>query len=182
MRFSIPTRYNGTLYRSKLEADWARTFDKLGVQVKYEHEGHYFGEVFYLPDFYLPATGQFVEVKPTLGKIEWRKVYALCTYAPRGRYEMPSMAPASDTEYTPGDDYSPYAICLPKGEFKVMSRGGGYVHESGLYQCAICRNWWFLDTTGSWRCHACGVHDGDGHILDSASNLQRRLPDVWWKR
>jgi hypothetical protein len=52
-RRSIPTRYKKILFRSKLEADWARAFDALGVEWQYEVEGRYFGDVFYLPDFYL---------------------------------------------------------------------------------------------------------------------------------
>jgi hypothetical protein len=179
MRYSIPTRYNGTLYRSKLEADWARTFDKLGVEAKYEHEGHYFGDVFYLPDFFLPRTGQFVEVKPTLAKVERVKVDALCAHAPRNAYERDLSRSYQGDEYPVGLDFAPYAVCLPHGEFFVFNRDGGYAQESGCYRCAICQAWWFLDATGSWRCPCCGTHDGDGHIFDTAANLRRRLPEVW---
>jgi hypothetical protein len=62
---AIPTRYNDILFRSKLEADWAITLDKFGIAWEYEPEGRYWGpdRVFYAPDFYLPATSQWLEVK-----------------------------------------------------------------------------------------------------------------------
>ena len=61
---SIPTTYRGIVFRSVLEAKWARTFDEIHLAWKYEpvclmlHNG---GR--YIPDFYLPQSGQFFEVK-----------------------------------------------------------------------------------------------------------------------
>ncbi len=40
---AIRTVYHGRTFRSKLEADWARAFDALGVTWHYEHEGAYAG-------------------------------------------------------------------------------------------------------------------------------------------
>jgi hypothetical protein len=42
-RRSIPTRHKGIRFRSKLEADWAITFDALGIIWQYEREGRYYG-------------------------------------------------------------------------------------------------------------------------------------------
>lgn len=61
-RHSIPTWYSGTRFRSKLEAEWARAFDAIDLEWLYEPEGWLFGEDFYLPDFFLPRSGQYVEV------------------------------------------------------------------------------------------------------------------------
>ena len=39
MLTSIPTRYGGTLFRSRAEARWAIVFDELGLAWDYEREG-----------------------------------------------------------------------------------------------------------------------------------------------
>jgi hypothetical protein len=62
----IETRYKGYRFRSRLEARWAVFFDQLGVQYEYELEGFSLPSgAAYLPDFFLPALGVHVEVKPT---------------------------------------------------------------------------------------------------------------------
>lgn len=76
---SLPTYYNGTVFRSRLEARWAIIFDEMGIAWEYEAEAisvlRYFGtgihldEYFgYLPDFYLPEVDAFVEVKGQLDR------------------------------------------------------------------------------------------------------------------
>lgn len=69
---AIETVYKGHRFRSRLEARWAVFFDSAGVEWKYEPEGfrrwmvsdfdgdHY---ISYLPDFHLPASNTWVEVK-----------------------------------------------------------------------------------------------------------------------
>jgi hypothetical protein len=65
----IETSYAGCRFRSRLEARWAVFFDKLGVKWEYEPQGYMIGGVhnqpkrWYLPDFYLPEHGTWVEVK-----------------------------------------------------------------------------------------------------------------------
>lgn len=64
----IETIYNGYRFRSRLEARWAVLFDALGIEYEYEPEGFeiLFGDgekIMYLPDFYLPESGLFAEVK-----------------------------------------------------------------------------------------------------------------------
>jgi len=60
-KWSIPEMYQGIRFRSKLEVSWAKFFDGHHVQWAYEPEGFHIGNVYYLPDFYLP------EIK-TIGK------------------------------------------------------------------------------------------------------------------
>ena len=79
---AIPTEYKGITFRSKLEADWAKFFNNLGIKYLYEPK-HYtlkHGDSVtnYLPDFYLiekesgregarvKREGVFVEIKPLL--------------------------------------------------------------------------------------------------------------------
>lgn len=63
---AIETRYRGYRFRSRLEARWAVFFDSLGIKWEYEPQGYKVGVVAkkaYLPDFFLPATKTWVEVK-----------------------------------------------------------------------------------------------------------------------
>lgn len=61
---AIETEYAGYLFRSRLEARWAVFFDAIGVEWEYEIEGFETeGGERYLPDFYLPVTKTWVEVK-----------------------------------------------------------------------------------------------------------------------
>jgi hypothetical protein len=69
---AIQTRYAGCHFRSRLEARWAVLFDHLGIPWEYEPQGFEIQGahrnepvVRYLPDFWLPEQGQWVEVKPT---------------------------------------------------------------------------------------------------------------------
>lgn len=62
---AIETRYKGYRFRSRLEARWAVFFDSLPYPEKweYEKEGYDLDSRWYLPDFYLPRFGCFIEVK-----------------------------------------------------------------------------------------------------------------------
>lgn len=73
---AIETRYAGCHFRSRLEARWAVFFDAAGIRWEYEPEGFEdtrwcdsdgvaCSPIRYLPDFYLPATETWVEVKGT---------------------------------------------------------------------------------------------------------------------
>jgi hypothetical protein len=60
----IETRYDGYLFRSRLEARWAVFFDSLGIKYEYEKEGFDLGVAgWYLPDFFLPDYHVWVEIK-----------------------------------------------------------------------------------------------------------------------
>ena len=67
---AIETYYNGYRFRSRLEARWAVFFDEMNIKYEYEPEG--FEEenekghkIRYLPDFYLPESKLYAEVKGT---------------------------------------------------------------------------------------------------------------------
>ena len=60
----IPTRYNGYLFRSRLEARWAVFFDALKIEYQYEPEGFQLAAGWYLPDFFLPQVKLYAEAKP----------------------------------------------------------------------------------------------------------------------
>ena len=61
---AVPMTYRGARFRSTLEADWAATLDALRIVWEYEPEALRLpsGE-YYRPDFYLPKTRTWLEVK-----------------------------------------------------------------------------------------------------------------------
>lgn len=84
---AIETRYAGCFFRSRLEARWAVFFDAMGVPWDYEPERHMVGHVWkrcahqdecacperqlsYLPGFFLPRSGTWVEVKGDIRKFD----------------------------------------------------------------------------------------------------------------
>lgn len=73
----IETRYAGCRFRSRLEARWAVFFDRIGIAWEYEPEGYMIGpegdQRPYLPDFWLPAKRQWVEVKGAPMTLEERQ-------------------------------------------------------------------------------------------------------------
>lgn len=62
---AIRTKYNGVIFRSRLEAQWAVFWDELGV--KWEYEPQMFelpdGKQ-YIPDFWIVDLALWVEIKP----------------------------------------------------------------------------------------------------------------------
>jgi hypothetical protein len=61
---AIPTAYRGTTFRSRLEANWAASLDARGIVWEYEPKGIDLpsGRT-YIPDFWLPSLGTWIEVK-----------------------------------------------------------------------------------------------------------------------
>ena len=69
---AIETRYNGYKFRSRLEARWAVFFDELGIKYEYEPEGYTMKDgTKYLPDFYLPEEGYYIECKGYSDHVFW---------------------------------------------------------------------------------------------------------------
>lgn len=75
---AIETRYAGCRFRSRLEARHAVFFDALGVEWDFEAQGFHTPAGGYLPDFYLPDTNLYVEIKgPPPGEQELAKCQAV---------------------------------------------------------------------------------------------------------
>ncbi len=76
----IETRYAGCRFRSRLEARWAVFFDRAGIQWEYEPEGFELPSgARYLPDFWLPESRAWFEVKGDTPTERARDV--LCEFA-----------------------------------------------------------------------------------------------------
>ena len=72
----LETRYGGCRFRSRLEARWAVFFDALGIRWEYEPAGYRLADgTCYLPDFWLPGLGVFVEVKPQGGDFDKARAF-----------------------------------------------------------------------------------------------------------
>lgn len=97
---AIETRYKGYRFRSRLEARWAVYFDRLGVAYEYEPEGFLLpSRIAYLPDFYLPETESYVEIKSKHSMdIELAKgnMEELCTAT--GKYGLLCMGDPMDND------------------------------------------------------------------------------------
>lgn len=91
---AIPTRYKGITFRSKLEANWAKYFDRLSVKWFYEPEGYYVrSQTGYLPDFYLLNLGMYAECKSwngdgleKVGQFVEKAKYKVLMCFPNGRF------------------------------------------------------------------------------------------------
>jgi len=81
----IETRYNGILFRSRIEARWAVFFDKIRVPYQYEAEGYDLNGVWYLPDFWMPQQDCFIEIKGVKPDIEAEKKASLLARLSRKR-------------------------------------------------------------------------------------------------
>jgi hypothetical protein len=61
---AIETMYRGYRFRSRLEARWAVFLDAAAIKWDYEAEGFNLDGTYYLPDFWLPKSKSFLEIKP----------------------------------------------------------------------------------------------------------------------
>jgi hypothetical protein len=117
MHKPIETEYNGYRFRSRLEARWAVFFDALEIKYQYEHEGYETSDDFYsekcryLPDFYLPECGTFVEVKGVMDERSAKTLARIVDWAS----PMPYICDSADMEFDfdkqgkQGIDYHKYA-------------------------------------------------------------------------
>lgn len=161
----IKTNYNGILFRSKLEAEWAKFFDAIDIPYIYEPEGFEFEDgTRYLPDFYLPDANQWFEVKGIMNDIDKHKIEMLGNESKKdvivgysdGKTEM----------YDVG--WLPHAISW---EIPFIN------------DCPCCRKKCFITGWGSYRCRCCDAYDGNHYlhaILDDCySGINR---EEWLKR
>lgn len=80
---AIETEYRGITYRSRVEARWAVYLDELRVPYSYEPEGFDLGGEWYLPDFWLPNPGVWLEIKGIEPNDRERRVAGLLSKASR---------------------------------------------------------------------------------------------------
>ena len=150
---AIRTLYKGILFRSKLEAQWAKFFDYLKIPWIYEPAGYIFADgTQYLPDFWLPDSKQWFEVKGIMSEKDTHKIELLCYeskhdvvvgYA-NGEFDM------YDTFFADEDG---------KKELTHYSKGETYINR-----CRVCKKYSFMNSVGSYQCQCCNAYDGDSYI------------------
>jgi hypothetical protein len=154
---AVPTEYGGITFRSRLEADWAATLDANRIQWTYEPETITLPSgATYIPDFWLPELGTWIEVKgPGIPRVE--KTVEL------------AQARACHCE----------GVCTcqwPGGELVILGRTAlpaagtetgrrppyGYVnwetpHGPSAYAatCRACTRTQWITLRRPWRCRAC---------------------------
>jgi hypothetical protein len=157
-RRGIPTAWNGLVFRSRLEAQWAYFFEQLNWPWNYEPidlEG-------YIPDFVIafPAGPLLVEVKSEFYVDELRKA------APK--IEASSWAHEAIVVGTSpvmqGSGDLPTLGLLAERDHDV---DGAYRWDRGIaHSCDACKGWALHHGGGSWRCRVCGEEDGNGLVLN----------------
>lgn len=163
----IPTTYRGHRFRSRLEARYAVFFERAGIQALYEHQGFMIGDRSYLPDFYLPALGWWIEVKGTESELD---------------YELMRVAP----------EYLPDGALLILGPLPGAPEGGnwawnGLVVEDDGDGPFTCGNWWEFHDGGivpatETSCAPPSQTDDDGWLipaLNMAGDAPARIVDAY---
>ncbi|MCT2278002.1 hypothetical protein M3G91_10230 [Micromonospora chalcea] len=144
LAMAIETTYGGCRFRSRLEARWAVFFTRLGLEWEYEPQGFVVGREFgrprnYLPDFYLPALGLYVEVKPA----------AADQVDPDGVSKWEDFAGEVATMW----DHDRAAIfCGPIPNPEAVTDEGpswsGRWYDTGIYITGDCCYWWCACPSG----------------------------------
>lgn len=202
---AIPSWYAGITFRSKLEADWAATLDEWHVPWAYEPETITLPSgANYIPDFWLPDHGIWLEVKGTgvpriekaieLGNARACHCDGDCTCRwPGGEFVLIGHPP---NRYNPWADHDPDEDHRP---WWAIERAGWNHHGHPNWSNTNGRTTWFalcLDCErGGWvgggtlvHCRACGSRmpgtparqSGDPELLFVDSSCQvaptRRTP------
>lgn len=156
---AIETKYNGYRFRSRLEARWAVFFDAIGIEYEYEKEGYEIKDYFdtktwyYLPDFYLPETSTWCEVKGTrmntdylamlCNVVDWESQLPYIEnsgWTERGLMILPPIEPHEGSFAFPGLQHSKGVkvsrMCFTRNGIQCVDGGIGWCDASwGINEC-----------------------------------------------
>lgn len=200
---AIPSWYAGIVFRSKLEADWAATLDRYHVPWQYEPETLTLPSgATYIPDFWLPDHGIWLEVKGTgvpriekaieLGQTRACHCDGTCTCKwPGGELVLIGHPPR---QYNPWADHDPETDHRP---YWAVERASWNHHGHPNWSNTNQRTTWFAICgnchRGGWvgggtlvRCRACGsrmpggraYQAGDPELLFADSSCQVAPPST----
>jgi hypothetical protein len=173
---SIPQKWNGVVFRSRLEARWAIFFESLRPALPYEYEPELIATPYgpYLPDFWLPTIHTFWIVKgEPMDKREQDICYWLMDH---------------------------YGVCIAEGQipdtflnwdvdqrlvfFKDNPGSSAYQLEDGTWECVGDYPMWFTQSfktgkygvqwSGCWNRND-GEEDGDRTAGEETDNIKRAL-------
>lgn len=133
---AIPTEYKGITFRSKLEAKYAKAFDKLSIPWLYEEVNFEFSDgTCYAPDFYFPESRQFFEVKGIMTTNDLQKIENLARTG-------------NDVVVGNGKGDLIYYEFYPENHDFALWKDMIYVRE-----CQECHTRYFMCEYGAWNCH-----------------------------
>ena len=143
---AIETEYNGYRFRSRAEARWAIAFEHLGIEYMYEPEGYQLSDgTKYLPDFYLPESKTYFEVKGVMTGKDMHKITQL-----QKDLGVNIAIGYPDLTFQASDNWAENYYQI--NECK---------EESWLMKCRECGKYFFTGDLGTWMCQCCGYYDGD---------------------
>jgi hypothetical protein len=158
---AIETTYNGHKFRSRTEARWAIFFENLGIPYEYEKEGYDLDGVWYLPDFWIPFWGCYIEIKgaaPTREEIG--KCIALSVKSNRPVYII-------------------YGVPTPSGHSIISIGKDGSLGEKDLTPARFCPELvlvWVDGRGGEFACSSIG-HPSVAEYM--ADNPRHECADRW---
>lgn len=154
---AIPTRYDGVLYRSRLEARYAVFFDTLrkgglNAMFAYEPQGFDVDGTPYLPDFLLAGQSLIAEVKPDFGTDPDGVLRWICLIEARGKergvlltdmhsgpMEFMLIGPQKDGDHWEAEGAT-WLVC-PAGYHLDIQR----VPPIGCGECGLTADYWYDD-------------------------------------
>jgi hypothetical protein len=172
---AVETWYGcGGRFRSALESDWAATLDSLGIE--WEYEPRLIGlpsGARYLPDFWLPEIGTWIEVKGT-GIPREEKTRELAEMV-----RCHHQTPADCTCRWFGGEI--VLLGHPAARMNDMRHGALHWDDARysavLARCGHCKRWCWVRPRISFRCRNCKVLDPMALELHSTAELEFHRSD-----
>jgi len=146
---SRSTLYSGMWFRSRLEATWAAYFNTHDIRWEYEQRAFQFDDgTHYAPDFWLPESRAWFEVKGRLDEESRAKILNLAAHAGK-RDELVILGGS------------------PAGAlFGEVTEAGEFNLGVSFSRCAHCDAW----TMSMATCRLCGFYDPErGTFIDECS-------------
>ena len=145
-----PTYYKNILFRSKLEASYAKTLDSLNIKWAYEVNGYRIKNIDYLPDFWLSEINTFLEAKGPITP---------------GAEKAEELAQAVEDDW-----FNSTTIVMIGNELGELKMADGN-DQVVLAKCRKCKKYWLMPTVRSFNCRNCNEYDGDHHIEEYHNKL-----------
>jgi len=183
MTTGIETVFDGTRFRSRLEARWAYLFSRLNWKWEYEP----FDADGYIPDFVVMGPNPLlVEVKPDASVQDLsRYVHRLETaLASHWHHDilivgMTPLLVTGETWLTAWGDTRQDWVCGLLGERMQEGQGGDFewCFANGEWNfCLACENISVFHEYQSYAGRPCGCHDGDHYLSGTPDEL---LSEIW---
>lgn len=161
---AIPTEYAGVRFRSRLEARYAMFFDEHKMGWEYEVEGIDLGGRWYLPDFWLPDSRTYLEVKGPL----------------KERTDLVKLAQDRIDAETGGCAELDHVLFVLADERGLTTLGNHPTEQIYWAKCRECLCWYPYPLCSSWSCRCCGFYNGARTWAEEMDRI--RLPQMQWQR